>query len=359
VVHEPWNRKLVPLPGYLNGIDQGAPDTSGGTGSGGFPAGLDSLAIGGSGGGATPNNGVHARFADFAVFNSDPGQAGATALASGQYNPAQIDLANLVFYAPLHNWDDPDLMGAGTPSWQGTQFGTDIHPPIQQAIIPIRHTMTYPNDKLFTLAYVAPDTPGMYATTTMDPALGFLEKDAANHPSANAGGAMVSCVGGVHSREIGVVYIGDASGDDPYFSLFNMDTQTWSETDDQIFAASESNENVGIVWRPTAQEYVSAWNGDLVSTYHVPYWSRRTGVSTWSAPVALYTGTPAGDCYLAGMVQGANDLVHFLLMYDDDLYIRTLKADNTLTPWPAVPFADSGGNSWESVAATIRWDVND
>lgn len=338
---------------YLDGIDQGAPDTTGGSGSGGFPTGLDTLALGNSPGGATPGSTPDFRLADFAIFNSDPGQAGATALASGVYNPAQVDLANLIFYTPLRRWDEPDLMGAGIPSSQGVNFGTIEHPPIQQAIIPVRHGLTYPSDKLFSLAYVAPNTPSMYATATMDPALGFLEKDAANRPTALAGGAMVSCVGGVNSREIGMIYIGDASGDDPYFALFNMDTQTWDETDDQIEAVTASAARAGIVWRPIVGEYVVVYNGDQVSSQDMAWFSRRTGASTWSTPVALFTGTPSDDCYLLSIMPGANDMVHVVLEYNGGLYMRTINADNTLNAWPT---AFTSGSTYEGVARGVRYE---
>jgi len=213
------------------------------------------------------------------------------------------------------------------------------------------------NSKLFVLSYQAADTIGVYATATMDPGFGFTEQDGGNRPSNIAGGAVVACVGGASSDEIGILSIGSSSGDDPYFDRFSMSASTWAETGDEMAEVTNSVARVGLVWRPTAAEYVAVCNGDLVSAQEMAYYSRRTGVGTWSAPVALFTGTPSGDCEIFTTILGDSDKVHFILRYNGAMYIRTLLADNTLSAWPAASF--ESGETYEAVAAPVRYDTSD
>lgn len=215
----------------------------------------------------------------------------------------------------------------------------------------------YGTTNLCTLAYPAAATPGMYATVDMDPDSGIEEKDSGNRPGAHAGGAMASCIGGGSSDEVGVISVGAGSADDPFFDRYSMATQTWAETDDELEEVAHSLEHVGITWRPTAAEYVVAYNGELDSTYEMPWWSRRTGASTWSSPVKLGPAAPAADTRLFTLLLGAEDMVHVVLEYDGDLYVRTIKADNSLSSWPGAPFVSGG--TYEAVAAGVRYDTTD
>jgi hypothetical protein len=336
--------------------------SSGGTHGGARNSGIDSLRIGNYDVDATPDDPYNGYLCELAFWNAALTAKEVYMLAMGLWSPVQVQPGALFFYDQMLKHDSGrDLIGGATTSITTGGSSTVPHPPIVSGFPIMQPPQTFPDDKIFALGYPATDTPGMFRASFRDPRQGMVEVDSGNRPGAHAGGAVASCIGGPNGRQIGVISIGSSDGDDPTFDLFDMDTQEWIEKNDVIAAETNSSAAVGIVWRPIAQEFVVAWVGDTVGGNRDTWFSRRTAPSTWSTPAPIDPPSPPSAIRLQTLLLGDDDLVHFVLRtnFDQDLYLTTLKADNTLTPWPSAPFFTAGGSdALAGVGAATRWDEN-
>jgi len=125
---------------YVNGVSQGAADWSLEGGSGGIRTGADSIRIGNYAPSATPSAAWTGYMAEVAVWSKVLSAGDIAVLAAGVKSPLEIDLENLRFYDPMYE-DSANFnrVVEGATGSAGGNTAVIAHPPVQQAIIPIRY----------------------------------------------------------------------------------------------------------------------------------------------------------------------------------------------------------------------------
>jgi len=127
---------------YVNGVSQTV-FQQGSEPVGSRATGWDSMKIGGMIGGAEWGGYT----CELAIWDKLLSADDATVLALGALSPLSIKLTDLIFYNPLYTATNATIYNYtdGVSGARNDSFDTDVeHPPVQQAIIPVRHALTAP-----------------------------------------------------------------------------------------------------------------------------------------------------------------------------------------------------------------------
>jgi hypothetical protein len=150
------------------------------------------------------------------------------------------------------------------------------------------------------------------------------------------------------------------------FFLFDMSSDTWSVTNELITADSSTlgtNWNMrscGVVYRPTAAEYVCFFNHTTVAnmtTFYCRVWySRRTGTNTFTSPVNLQTDTGTVDHILVGLAVYADRVHLHLATASANGQVRVLSAANAVSAATALNSGRSGAHYFPWANGTVAFD---
>jgi hypothetical protein len=107
---------------------------------GGLRQNGDSLVLGNNN---ALNGALDGHMADFAIWNAllDAGER--AAIDAGVLSPLQIKPESLLFFHPMYNTTQPDIISGVAPTVNGSP-NVVAHPPCQQAIIPVQNPINPP-----------------------------------------------------------------------------------------------------------------------------------------------------------------------------------------------------------------------